>query len=407
VNGMIPCKSSWTRGAVWLCAMAFLAIAATRGSEPNAADAGAVRMPLEKMIPELHLLAPPWSSGTVYRESLVFVQDAAGGEAMGKLLFAADEILAVHRADGRAMFQAGRDLNLAANKRGLVLTAESPIPRLAADDLFPPKGAPRSIPYKTGDPSRHVLFDNGHWFHDQQVEVTYKHVPVPWPAAPAFAGDKLAKTLARLRGHKKLNLAISGDSISQGYNASGYSQAPPWMPPYPDLVAAQLRHSYATEVELNNRAIGGWSVDQGLKDLDALLATQPDLIVIAYGMNDVGRQNPEGFRSTVAEMLKKIHDNNAEIEVILVAPMLGNAEWVHTPREMFPAYRDALASLTGPGVALADMTSLWQEMLKHKREVDLTGNGVNHPSDFGHRLYAQVILALFVEPVAPGSEERR
>ena len=208
-------------------------------------------------------------------------------------------------------------------------------------------------------------------------------------------------------GHKKLNLSISGDSISQGYNASGYSQAPPWMPPYPDLVAAQLRHTYATEVELNNRAIGGWSVEQGLKDLDALLATRPDLIVIAYGMNDVGRQNPDGFRSTIAAMLEKIRDNNAEIDVILVAPMLGNADWVHTPREMFPKYRDALVSLTGPGVALADMTSLWQEMLKHKREVDLTGNGVNHPSDFGHRLYAQLILALLVEPVAPESDESR
>ncbi len=252
-----------------------------------------------------------------------------------------------------------------------------------------------------------MLFDNGHWFHDQQVEVTYKHASAPWPSAPRFAGDKLAKTLARLRGHKRLNLAISGDSISQGYNASGYSQAPPWMPPYPDLVAAQLRQTYATEVELNNRAIGGWSVGQGLKDLDALLATRPDLVVIAYGMNDVGGRNPDGFRAAIAAMLEKIHNSNADIEVILVAPMLGNADWVHTPREMFPKYRDALASLTGPGVALADMTGLWQELLKRKREVDLTGNGVNHPSDFGHRLYAQVILALLVEPVARRSEERR
>ena len=40
-------------------------------------------------------------------------------------------------------------------------------------------------------------------------------------------------------------------------------------------------------------------------------------------------------------------------------------------------------------------------------EVDLTGNGVNHPSDFGHRLYAQVILALLVEPPAQPSAERR
>ncbi len=28
----------------------------------------------------------------------------------------------------------------------------------------------------------------------------------------------------------------------------------------------------------------------------------------------------------------------------------------------------------------------------------MTGNGVNHPSDYGHRLYAQSILALLVDP---------
>ena len=36
-------------------------------------------------------------------------------------------------------------------------------------------------------------------------------------------------------------------------------------------------------------------------------------------------------------------------------------------------------------------------MLKRKRDSDLTGNGVNHPSDFGHRVYASAILALLVE----------
>ena len=136
---MFQPRSSWLRVVVLSCVVAFLAGAPTRGSEPNAADAGAGRMPVEKMLPELHLLEPPWRSGRVYRESLIFVQDAAGGEALGKLLFPAEEILAVHRADGRAMFQAGRDFTLAADKRGLVLTAVSPILRLAAADLFPPK----------------------------------------------------------------------------------------------------------------------------------------------------------------------------------------------------------------------------------------------------------------------------
>ena len=46
-------------------------------------------------------------------------------------------------------------------------------------------------------------------------------------------------------------------------------------------------------------------------------------------------------------------------------------------------------------VALADVTTPWLEVLKTKAFSDLSGNNVNHPNDFGHRLYAQVILELF------------
>jgi len=78
--------------------------------------------------------------------------------------------------------------------------------------------------------------------------------------------------------------------------------------------------------------------------------------------------------------------------------MRGNADWVTLQQELFPAYRDALQELAGPGVALADMTSIWTEMLRHKADADLTGNGVNHPNDFGHRIYAQVLTSLLLPP---------
>jgi hypothetical protein len=96
-------------------------------------------------------------------------------------------------------------------------------------------------------------------------------------------------------------------------------------------------------------------------------------------------------------MITRIKAARPDTEIILVATMLGNDQWQHTPREMFPKYREALVSLCGDGVALADMTSIWTEMLKRKRDCDLTGNGVNHPSDFGHRVYASAILSLLIE----------
>jgi hypothetical protein len=89
-----------------------------------------------------------------------------------------------------------------------------------------------------------------------------------------------------------------------------------------------------------------------------------------------------------------VRSANADAEFILVATMTGNPDWTATSTEHYDLYREGLLELLGNGVAVADMTSVWKELLEHKPFVSFTGNGVNHPNDFGHRLYAQVILGL-------------
>ncbi|MBX7074950.1 MAG: hypothetical protein K1X71_17550 [Pirellulales bacterium] len=44
----------------------------------------------------------------------------------------------------------------------------------------------------------------------------------------------------------------------------------------------------------------------------------------------------------------------------------------------------------------AEKNPVCAEHMVHRHDLDLTGNGLNHPNDFGHRLYAQTILALLV-----------
>ena len=44
-------------------------------------------------------------------------------------------------------------------------------------------------------------------------------------------------------------------------------------------------------------------------------------------------------------------------------------------------------------VVCADLFSVWDFVLSRKGFFSMTGNGVNHPNDFGHFLYATTILA--------------
>jgi lysophospholipase L1-like esterase len=347
---------------------------------------------VEETLADLHLLEPAWASPVVHRESSILLQMKDGGPITARLGFPAAEIIEVATADRRHVFARGR---ATLSKDGLTLTFAKPDPVevIPARTLFVPKGSPQSYAARVGHPDESLMYHPGRWFHDRNVEVTYRREE---KIAPAEIVGSLPRTVARLKAGESFTTGVSGDSISTGLDASAKVNAAPFQPGYAELVVAQLQARFDCRIALKNRAVAGWSVAHGLKDLDKLLAEKPHLIVVAYGMNDVGRRDPKWFGEQTRAILDRIKAADKEIEVILVAPMLGHGEWTATPREMFPTYRDELKKLAGEGVALADVTAVWELMLKNKHDLDLTGNGLNHPNDFGHRLYAQAVLPVLI-----------
>ncbi len=348
-------------------------------------------------IADLHLLDPVWEGDVVYNESTVLFQEKDGGPLVGRLAFPVWEIVSVRNSNRELTHDPAKLVTLNANGT-FELPADSKAPFIKTADLFPPTGAPMSYKHRVGHPEQSLLYGPGRWFHDHQVEVTYHRKEFTWKGTrPHFSAGQLPRTIARLKAGEPLTIGVSGDSIAAGGDASGLNKVAPLQPAFPELVTQQLGQSYKSAITLKNRAVGGWSIANGNADLDALLAEKPQLIVMAYGMNDVGRRDPAWFKAQAEQFIQKVRAADPNIELILVTPMLGHVEWVHTPREMFFSYRDELQSLCGPGIVLADVTSVWHELLQNKHDLDLTGNGLNHPNDYGHRLYAQVLLALLVE----------
>lgn len=343
-----------------------------------------------EMLPKLALRHPAWQSETITRESSVLLQLTPDGPIESRLAFPAAEIMAIEAADGSHKFQLGKDCTLSDDKLRLVWNTPTKIEVITSAQMFPPKDAPNSYRHRASNPEQNMFYAPGKYFHEHDVEVTYRR--------QAFSPKKndttrgLTRTLEKLRAGKRLRLGVSGDSISTGLDASGTTQTAPGQPGYPELVAAQLTNDFGAEIELTNRSVSGWSIANGLNDLDAMLATRPELLIVAYGMNDVGRRDPAWFAEQARTLEKRAREKIPDIEILWVAPMLGHSEWVHTPRAMFAAYRDELKKLAGDHADLADLTEVWTILLEHKHDLDLTGNGLNHPNDFGHRLYAQAIL---------------
>lgn len=372
------------------CLLLWLCLAPISAAEPAADSASFADVALQ----------PFWKAKEL-SESMFFIQPEAGSRPQSSLLFRPKKIVRVTSATRETVFEAGRDYVFEEESATFHLPEGSRIPFKTMDDLYPlmTSDAPK-IPKQAGDKTRGVFFDNADGYHQLQVEVTYEVEPGQWKGpVPEFAGDTLPKTMAKLRSQQPVRMLLCGDSISAGYNASKYSNAKPLCPAYGELVALGLEKKYGSPVTFTNYAVGGWNAAQGVKHAteEAIGKQHPDLVIIAFGMNDVFARDAAAYQNNIRALMETIRKDSPDTEFVLVATMLGNAEW-GMPMEQFPLYQQALRELRGPGVAFADLTAVWEELLKRKSFYDLTGNGVNHPNDFGHGIYAQVVAALLVEP---------
>jgi lysophospholipase L1-like esterase len=345
------------------------------------------------------LLRPIWQGDTVEGESVLFMRDPKTGEAKASVLFPVMKILSVRNSAGDVTYEEGRDYRWKPESREIRLPANSRIISRTPADLRRPAGSQK---YKLThqDGNGEILFGSRLEYHNMQTCITYTHAPEDWKTRiPKFDEQALPRTIQKLRNRKPVSIVLIGDSISAGCNASGWAGEAPFQPSFPGLLQQHLAAHYQTKVRVANPSDSGKDTRWVLSAIDNVVEPRPDLVIVAFGMNDAARRSAKEYQSNTKAVMAKIRERLPDAEFILVASMLGNRNWTTLKHELFPQYRDALAELGEPGIALADMTSLWTEFLKRKQDWDLTGNGVNHPNDFGHRVYAQVLSTLLVSPV--------
>jgi len=346
------------------------------------------------MHPPWHLDEPLWRSHRIFGENLFFIRETPGALPAARLLFPPAGDIDLTSASHEIAYASPADYLVDAATGIVTLPPGSRIPFTDRAALYPKIGSEHCMAHKRGDETTGLLFSEGHFFHDRQAVASYAHSSQWQGFIPQCQMDRLPGLAEILRGAAPLTVGVIGDSISTGCNASAYLGVAPWMPPFVDLWAGEIRRRRAGEVVVKNFAISGTGMKYGMAVVEKVIAEAPHLVLIAYGMNDVGFITEEAFVGHTTRLIGAIQAGIPAAEIILAASMLGNPEWQYTPLDKALRFRDALAALAGPGIALADLTSLWAGLLKVKSYQDLTGNGVNHPNDFGHRLYAQVLLEL-------------
>ena len=342
---------------------------------------------------------PVWNEETllVSGETLLF----AGGKSC-RLLFPAQEIIQlcnplkgeVYQKDIHFTHVPGSNIITPVPGSGICGLEGGLFPDPATAKFYP---APGANAIKGGPDGKLLLFDNASFFARHQAVVDYKAVPgTRFPELPALQPGQLPRVCAKLKaGESPLSCILIGDSISEGYNSSEFVKAFPYAPPYLNQFAQALKKKYRTHVSVTNGAIGGTGCGGASRIESRWLEAPCDLLMIAYGMNDFGGMTAEEYRDIINNIVEKKRALHPETEFILISSMTRNPLWHGDILERSTAFAEALRSLSSPWCAVADVHTFWHAVVEKKDYYDLTGNGVNHPNDYGHQLYCKVLTELF------------
>jgi len=340
---------------------------------------------------------PLWNTDTVREESVLMVRDEQG-RAEAPLLFVPDEIVRVENLAKGEVYEEGRDYVV--RDGNIVLTEGSRIFSFGPEELFPENPEPGSFFPMPGGNS---LFHEGSFFIERQISVTYRCKNGQWMGIlPEKADGTLARSFGLLRSGKPFKWVLFGDSISAASNNTKDLNLPPYEPGFGEMLDAWLRDEYQSDIFYVNTAVGGkdtrWAVETAE---ERVAAYEPDLVVLAFGMNDGGKTIEE-FQANTRKVIEKVRAKKPECEFILIATSLPNPI-LTDPRAKFWSHQEhhlkVLSEIAEelPGVAVADIGGVHRYMMERKRFIDMTSNNVNHPNDFFYRVHAQFLAGMLID----------
>ncbi len=354
-------------------------------------------------------IRPIWEGDTVAHETVLFRED----ERKARLTFPADEILGVLSSDLLTEFEEGRDWLL---EDGCIVRPEgSRLPFMPMTRFYPPEHRDGQDFACSEEGHPWLGFGEGNTMLPFMTDITYRHSE-PWKGPiPPSRTAKIARFLSRLEQGLESTVVFYGDSITTGANSSGVVGVPPFAAPFPEMTADALARKYGCALRLDvkpyeplkeispvggrvlhyvNTSVGGMESNWARANAaERVTAYRPDLVVLAFGMNDGGKPADEFLRLT-KETVALIREGTPGADILLLSTMLPHwrAAGFFGNQDKF---EDALADFAEhkEHIGLAPMTSVHRYLLTRKEFYHASGNNINHPSDFLARVYAMVLLA--------------
>ena len=331
---------------------------------------------------------PPFTvPGIMENESVVFCSDLQTNRA--RLLFDPVEIQSVKRADGSRVFEEGVDYTVDPDG-WMTLTPSSSIPVL---DYY--TNQTDSTYYRFTDTNGFVFYSPGGVYKHRDWDVVVTYTCTNGSLDELAEGAWESKLMVAL-DQNPLNVTFFGDSITAGGQASFLAPgAPPFAPAYPLRVIDRLKDRFGyPHINYANKAVGGKTSSWGLQEIQQVIDTSPDLVVLAFGMNDASGNVPSAtYKQNTEDMIQALRTANPDVGIVLVAEFSPNPEWANAHYELRAEDRDALYDLYSSydNMAVVDVGAVSRQIAARKKFQDFSGNNLNHPNDFLHAVYAYLV----------------
>lgn len=233
------------------------------------------------------------------------------------------------------------------------------------------------------------------------------------PAAPVNP-SAVEKFTAKLKSGETAKIAFMGDSVTLGAEATAWTLNL-WTEKnlsYTSRVVTGLRKKFPTAKIEPIAAVQGGTTSKVAAQFfeEKVLPQKPDLLLIAFGLNDANstiggkpRVSVEEYKEGLRGVIRKAR--GAGSEVMLVTPMQPSPFLKSGIAERIVSYRDAMLSLAKEEkVACADVHSDWLRQADQGiPPFSQLHNWINHPGNHGHGVYAETILRFF-DPSVVGKE---
>ena len=341
-------------------------------------------------------LRPVWLGGKIENETIMFL----GEDDEARLLYTPCGKVSVKNYFLDKTFSEGKDYSVDGDR--IKRLAGGEIPFFTAEEYYTTERGKYGIEINADkakeiclEGKRYLLYGEGDSFTKRQIAVSYVAEDRRGGYIPQDKSGKFAVFFDKIARKEEIAVTFYGDSIAAGCNASGTEfggNTPPYMDPFPVLFTEFCERTLGAKINAVNVSVGGWSTEQGLNAYDERVApTRPDLLVLAFGMNDMSTPLDK-YAEMYEEMIGKTRAINPTAEILAIAPMWPNTDSAWVGNQI--RFKEVLGEFEKkyPFFAMANVTDVHGYVLKRKRYRDMTANNINHPNDFLGRIYAQVML---------------